>query len=179
MDEIWKAVEGYEGRLEVSNLGRVRTLPSVRIGTRNGVPHPQRKKGGIIRSHVLNAGYPVVAPKFGPSRKKMTVHRLVAKAFVPGYFEGATVNHKDGVKTNNRADNLEWVTLAENTAHQWETGLVNIRGERHPSAKLSDADVVAIKSRPGDSPTVLAREFGVSTSMIYKIRQGRKKGWMD
>lgn len=127
---------------------------------------------------LLRSGYLAVAPKFGTTRKKLTVHRLVAKAFVPGYFDGATVNHRDGDKTNNRADNLEWLTLAENTAHQWETGLVNIRGERHPNAKLSDANALAIMARPDDSPTALAREFGVSTSMIYKIRQGRKKAWL-
>jgi len=179
MSEEWRPVEGYEGSLEVSSLGRVRTMPSVRTGIRNGVPHPQRKSGVVLSQCVLNNGYLHVAPKFGPSRKKMLVHRLVAKAFVPGWFDGATVNHKDGNKLNNLPANLEWMTLAENTSHQWETGLVNIRGQRHPSAKLTDAQSLEIVARNVESPTLLAREYGVSVSMIYKIRQGRKKTWLS
>ena len=179
MSEEWRPVEGYEGLLEVSSLGRIRTLPSVRTGVRNGVPHLQRKRGVVMSPFILNSGYMCVAPKFGPSRKKLLVHRLVAKAFVPGWFYEATVNHKDGDKTNNLPPNLEWMTLAENTSHQWETGLVNIRGQRHPSAKLTDAQSLEIAARNIESPTLLAREYGVSVSMIYKIRQGRKKAWLS
>ncbi len=178
MSENWREVTGYEGRLEVSDLGSVRTLPSVRTGIRNGVPHPQRKRGMVMRPFKLSTGYLCVAPKFGADRKKLIVHRMVALAFVSGYFEEATVNHIDGDKTNNRADNLEWVTLAENTAHQWRIGLVDIRGEKHPSAKLSDDDVRAIRARPTESVAALANDFGVGRSLIYKIRQGRKKGWL-
>jgi len=148
------------------------------VGIRNGVPHPQRKRGVVMSPFVANNGYLHIAPKFGRIRKKLLVHRLVAKAFVDGWFEGATVNHKDGDKLNNLPVNLEWTTLAENTAHQWATGLVNIRGERHPSAKLSDAQTADIMARAADSPTLLAREYGVSVSLIYKIRQGRKKAWL-
>jgi len=178
MSEEWRPVEGYEGRLEVSSLGHVRTLPSVRTGIRNGVPHSQRKRGVVMSPFVANNGYLHIAPKFGVSRKKLLVHRLVAKAFVPGWFEGATVNHKDGHKLNNLPGNLEWATLAENTAHQWATGLVNIRGQMHPSAKLSDAQSAEIIARGTESPTKLAREYGVSISLIYQIRQGRKKAWL-
>tara|TARA_R110000822_G_scaffold27790_3_gene82674 strand:- start:4 stop:441 length:438 start_codon:yes stop_codon:yes gene_type:complete len=128
---------------------------------------------------IQNNGYQHVAPKFGASRKKLLVHRLIAKAFVAGWFDGATVNHKDGDKLNNLPQNLEWMTLAENTSHQWETGLVNIRGQRHPSAKLTDAQSLEIAARNAESPTLLAREYGVSVSMIYKIRQGRKKAWLS
>lgn len=178
MAEEWRSVEGYEGRLEVSSYGSVRTLPSVRTGMRNGVPVDQIKRGTTLSPFMLSIGYLCVAPKYGAERKKLLVHRLVAKAFVPGYFDGATVNHVDGVKTNNAPRNLEWVTLARNTELQWETGLVNLRGERHPSAKLSDSDVRLILRMPDASPTELARRFGVSTSLIYKIRQGRKKAWL-
>ena len=178
MAEEWRAVAGYEGQLEVSSDGRVRTLPSVRIGIRNGREHAQRKPGVVMSPFLAKNGYLHVAPKFGGSRKKLSVHRLVAAAFVPGQFDGATVNHIDGNKTNNDASNLEWATLSENTAHQWRIGLVDIRGERHPSAKITNADALNILSRRAESPTALAREFGVSTSLIYKIRQGRKKAWL-
>lgn len=174
MEEIWRAAIGYEGRLEVSSLGAVRTLPSVRASTRNGIANLQRKAGVVLSPYLLNNGYLVVAPKFGAVRQKLCVHRLVAMAFVPGHFDGATVNHMDGNKANNCVDNLEWLTLAENTAHQWAIGLVDIRGEKHPNSKLSDADADTIRNSSGDV-RALARQFGVSTSLIYKIRQGRKR----
>lgn len=178
MSENWRSVDGYEGLLEVSDAGAVRTLPSVRSGLRNGVPHVQRKRGTVLSPFVGKHGYEVVAPKFGDDRRKLLVHRLVAAAFVDGHFDGATVNHKDGNKRNNVPANLEWVTLAENTAHQWQTGLVNLRGELHPLAKLTDDDVQAIRARPSDSVRDLARDFGVGISLVYKIRQGRKKAWL-
>lgn len=122
-------------------------------------------------------GYPTVAPKFGPRRDKVLVHVLVAKAFVPGHFEGATVNHIDGDKTNNCAENLEWVTKADNTRHQWETGLVNLRGERHPNSKLTNGDAEEVKRRlaAGDSQAAIARHFGVSDTLIWCIKHGRKR----
>jgi hypothetical protein len=178
MEEIWQAAPGQEWRLEVSNLGRVRTLPTVRHGVRNGVPNVQRKSGRELRPFLNHSGYPTISLQHEGKRPKFFVHRFVALAFVPGYFDGATVNHIDGDKTNNRADNLEWVTLAENTALQWKTGLINFRGEKHPRAKLADRDVLAIRSRAGEHPKILAREFGVSEALIYKIRSGRKKAWL-
>jgi len=143
---------------------------------RAGKKNVQRKRGFDLRPHLNHGGYPTISLQFDGKRPKYFVHRFVALAFVPGYFEGATVNHKDGVKTNNRADNLEWVTLAENTAHQWETGLVDVRGEKHPSAKLTDAQVREIKARldAGENQTPLSREFGVSAALVSKIRRGKK-----
>src|SRR5689334_7053571 len=108
--ERWAKVAGYDW-LEVSDHGRVRTLNSIRVSIRNGKLNEQRKRGGVMSPFLLNTGYLCVAPKIGDSRKKLTVHRLVALAFVPGYFEDATVNHIDGAKTNNLWTNLEWVTL--------------------------------------------------------------------
>ena len=168
MKEIWKRIDGSDV-LEVSNLGRIRCLDGLRGG--------QQRKGTVYSPFLAKNGYLTIAPKFGASRKKLTVHRLVAAAFAPGFFEGASVNHKDGCKTNNRADNLEWITLAENTRHQWRTGLIDLRGEKHPSAKLTNADVAAIRTRliGGERITALANEFGVSAALIYKIKRGTKR----
>jgi hypothetical protein len=176
MGEIWVPAPGQEWRLEISNLGRVRTLPTVRYGLRSGVPNIQRKSGRLLQPYLNHAGYPTIALQHAGSRPKFFVHRFVALAFVPGYFDGATVNHIDGDKTNNRADNLEWVSLAQNTVLQWQTGLVNVRGERHPSSKLSDAQVREIKQRldSGEGQTPLSREYGVSVALVSKIRRGKK-----
>ena len=107
MTEIWKDIEGYEG-YQVSNLGRVRSVDRTVI--RGG---SKIKRKGMIRKLVPNnKGYLYVHIVNKPT---INVHRAVAKAFVPGYFDGAQVNHIDENKHNNRWDNLEWVTNKENS----------------------------------------------------------------
>lgn len=103
--EIWKKIDGFDGIYEVSNLGRVRSID--RIDDRNHF-----RKGIIMKSHSVNKGYQQII--LGKHREMRVVHRLVALAFVDGYFEGAQVNHKDENVKNNRADNLEWCTAKYN-----------------------------------------------------------------
>ena len=176
MTEVWKPFKGFEGIAEVSSLGNVRTLDTIRHGLRNGKPHAQRRKGRPVSPYKSRFGYMTIAFKIGSKRQKAFVHRAVGHAFVDGYFDGATINHKNGDKTDNRPENLEWCSLSDNTKHQWETGLVNIRGERHPSSKLTDAQTAAILhlSRAERSAKELAALYDVSEALIYKIRQGRK-----
>lgn len=175
--EKWKEVPG--GFLEVSDLGNVRTLSRLCSYSVDGVPRTQRRPSKLLSPWIARNGYLHVSLKDDTGRRnKLLVHRLVAGAFVSGWFDGATVNHIDGNKLNNLPGNLEWVTLAENSRKQWTDGLVNLRGQRHPSAKLTDAQSLEILRRSSESPTTLAREFGVSASLIYKIRQGRKKAWL-
>ena len=102
--EQWKDIEGYEGIYQVSSFGRVRSLDRVRPD-KNGVMQPF--KGKILGQYPLN-GYNHVALMKNCQHRTTKVHRLVALAFVPGYFDGAEVNHKDENRLNNRADNLEW-----------------------------------------------------------------------
>lgn len=116
MEEIWKDIECYEGIYQVSNLGRVRSLDRyyIRPHARNGVPTRYFKRGQIIATHPERNKYINVVLKHEGTKKNFMVHRLVAKAFVPGYFEGADVNHKDCNRQNNQADNLEWMTRSDN-----------------------------------------------------------------
>ncbi len=106
------------------------------------------------------------------------VHRMVARAFLKGEFPAAVVNHIDGNKAHNLPHNLEWVTRSENTKHAWETGLVACRGEDHPFAKLTAAQVSNIRERPKESVDNLAAEFAVTPRLIYGIRarEFRKNG---
>lgn len=98
MEEIWKDVEEYEGLYQVSNLGNVRSLNYGRTG-----------KVKILKSAIVS-GYPSVQLFKNGIAKNHYVHRLVANAFVEGYFEGALVNHIDENKQNNIWTNLEWCT---------------------------------------------------------------------
>lgn len=125
MTEDWRGIPGFSGRYEVSNLGRVRSTAELRRFThwRTGQEHFRQTKYKILAQQMQNSGYMLVQLFDGETRKAETVHRLVAGAFCGGFFDGAEVNHMDGVKTNNTPGNLEWVSRRENNLHAVEIGL--------------------------------------------------------
>lgn len=115
-DEVWKPIPGYEGYYEVSNMGRVRSLERrARFVSIHGKECTRRVRGRIVRGteHCTQHRITVMLSKEG-EKERVSVHRLVATAFVEnpnGYDE---VNHKDENPRNNRADNLEWCTRQYN-----------------------------------------------------------------
>ena len=108
ISEQWLPVLGYEGRYDISNLGKVRSL--------------HHKSVKYLKPSVSNTGYERVALWNGRITK-FSVHRLVATHFIPNPLSKEEVNHIDGNKTNNNADNLEWVSRSENQNHAIRTGL--------------------------------------------------------
>jgi hypothetical protein len=111
VEEIWKDVEGYEGLYQVSNFGRVKSLPR------------PKAKNGIMITGADTRGYARVSLYKNSAKKTVKVHRLVAAAFFEKVAGKEAINHIDGVKTNNHIDNLEWVTNSENRIHALMTGL--------------------------------------------------------
>jgi len=108
MKETWRPITQYENTHEVSNLGRIRKI----------------KNGRIYHLCKNNIGYVVVGLRVdGLPAKHYKVHRLVAKAFCPNDLNYPDINHKDGNKENNCADNLEWCTASQNTKHAHRIGL--------------------------------------------------------
>lgn len=118
-EELWRPIPGFGDKYEVSNLGGVRTTPFVARYThwRTGAEHFRQTKSKPVAQQKQNAGYMLVHLWHEDKRKACTVHRLVAHAFCEGFFEGADVNHIDGVKTNNLAANLEWLSRSDNHYH--------------------------------------------------------------
>lgn len=100
--------------------------------------------------------------------KKYFVHRLVAQLYVPNPDNKPQVNHKDGNKLNNRADNLEWVTNQENRHHAVKTGL-QVSGEKCPWSKLTKSDVDYIRSHSDLPRKILSEKFHVNPSHISAI----------
>lgn len=175
MEEAWLPVANFESLFMISDRGGFKALPTETWTMRFGRPLRHRRKERILRPGVGGGrDYRRVLPQVNGVVYRFYIHRLVAEHFVPGRFEGATVNHIDGDKDNNCASNLEWVTRSENTRLQWETGLLNVRGMRNPHHKLTTENARSI--RDSTAPLkVDAMKYGVSESTISRIRLG--KAW--
>jgi len=143
---------------------------------RNGVTVISTKPAQALKGERGAHGYQCVSVYMRKKRHRFLVHRLVARAFVDGYAENLTVNHINGDKNDNRASNLEWVTLAENTAKQWQTGLVDLRGDKHPGRRINSAIAAQIRERAkrGEPASRIAEDFGVSNSLVWLIRDGKR-----
>lgn len=111
--EIWKDIEGYENRYQVSNLGRVKSLD---MTITDILGRNKLYKGKILRKNLDKKGYETIVLKLGNSKpKKHYIHQLVLLTFdKESYFEGAIIDHVNTIKTDNRLENLHWVTQKDN-----------------------------------------------------------------
>ncbi len=171
--EVWKDIKGYEGLYQVSNFGRVKSLPRFRIGKSNSlVPINE----SIMKDTISNRGYNIISLCKNGKYKTLTIHSLVAKAFIPNSENLPEVNHKDGDKTNNNDWNLEWVTSSENKKHAHKIGLCNQIGEKNANHKLTKKDVLEIRAKyvPWKySLYKLANEYNVNDETIRAIIKNR------
>lgn len=147
-NEIWKDVSGYEGLYEVSNKGRVRR-------TIKRLLKP-RKDRGYVRLHFSKDG----------NSKNVSVHQIVLKAFGPPQQPGQVVNHKNGRKQDNRIENLEWVTIAENIRHRDEVLGTGPQGTGNGQAILTEDDVREIRQLRREGMTCR------SISLRYPVGRG-------
>ena len=129
-NEIWKDIEGYEGKYQVSNLGRVKSLSRLKyMGSSGYRLMPER-----ILKEADKKGYKTVVLCNENGHRNICVHKLVALSFIPNPFNLPQVNHIDENKSNNAVSNLEWVTAKENI--NYGTGIAR----RALSQKISQAN---------------------------------------
>lgn len=151
--EQWRDIPGYEGRYQVSDAGRV-------VGLK-----------GVLTPQVQNSGYQVVHLYLNGRRTVRLVHSLVAECFVHGRFNGANVNHRDGVKTNNAASNLEWVTRSQNMLHAVAAGLTNTPKKAVRGVSLTDGSELTFPSQLAAETTLAGR----ASSAVHHCLVGKKK----
>lgn len=175
---IWKFIKGYEGLYQVSDSGQIRSVSrKVSQISRYGSPMVRTYAGKPIVPRVGNRGYLYVNLSKGGKKKSYKVHRLVAFEFCSGFVEGFTVNHKDGDKLNNSANNLEWISSLDNLKHSREAGLKpkNEFGIKSPNFKGTIQVILDGHIFAELNGTREIREFGLNPSTVSAVICGRLK----
>lgn len=167
--EVWKDIPGYEGLYQASNMGQVRSLPRVVDRGRWGV---SRIRGRTLKPGG-NKGYRFVILRRNGKSETRFIHRLVAETFIGPLPEGLCTRHMDGNPGNNAVSNLEYGTNSEN-----QLDLYQYRGYHH---RLRPAEVLEIRRRlvSGERAVDIAKDYGVSRSLITEIKAGRCYRWLS
>ena len=171
--EIWKYISGYGEDYQVSNLGRVRSL--------------KRKNIKIMNIKINRHGYCTVYLTKNGILKTLTVHRLVAKAFIPNPENKKEIDHINTIKTDNRVENLRWATRYENcnnplTKEKIKNNHADISGKNHPcyGKYNNNGKKIVQLSEKGElikiwnSGMEIKRELGYDPSYISKCCNKKK-----
>lgn len=172
--ETWKAVPGFEGLYEVSDLGRVRSLDrTIETDCRWGGRITRRYRGQILKETKID-GYAHLTLYSPSGDRTAEVHVLVAAAFLGPRPAGQEVCHNGGYGLNNALRNLRYDTIRNNHADKKQHGTY-LYGEKHHLAKLTEDDVRRIRLRRGERLQDIADDFGVSRSLVSLIHL--RKAW--
>ena len=170
LSENAKDIPGFEGVYAVTEDGRVYSHSRV-VKAAHG--STQLRKGRWLKPKI-NQGRVL----YNIGAKWTFAHRIVAMTFLPNLENKPQVNHIDGNPLNNNVNNLEWCTQSENIKHAYATGLkkpIKFFGTKHPKHKLSDDDVLAIKSSK-ESLSVIAAKYGISKTWASRLK--RDANWV-
>lgn len=172
--EQWRDIGGYEGSYQISDLGRVKSLSRI---IWNGQPKlPRRLRERILRPIKSNTGYLNVKLCSGGFTSTMQIHQIVAATFIPNPNNKSQVNHRNGVKTDNRATNLEWHSALENTNHARSVLGYDNSKELNGQAKLTQDQILQIRHMYMTGE-YLQREigeiFGIHQAHVSRIILGK------
>ena len=166
--EDWKKIKGFEN-YKISSLGRIEVNLKFRKyrDYQSKILNPSLDKDGYLRTALTKEGKKYMKP----------IHRLVALNFITNTNKKPCVNHKNGIKTDNRIENLEWCTVKENNIHAIIFGLSGqLPGEKHHMSKLKEKEVLEIiNNKDNLSQWQLALVYNISQTQVSRIIN--KKTW--
>lgn len=172
MKTVWKDIVGYEGEYMVSSDGRVLSLGRT-IKISDGRKMPLKQK--VLVPHRLRHGYLAVSLT---GKKRKTIHRIVATAFLANPYNKPHVNHKNGNKADNRVANLEWCTPSENHLHSFrELGRkpgIRLKGSKHPKSKSIVAHMPDMNKIKFTSLHEAAEKLNLSVGLICLVLKGQR-----
>ena len=188
--EKWVDIQGYVGFYQISNLGRVKSL-SRTYYTYN---YLKKEKIKITRKEKYMSykkdsnDYMIVSLSRNGKTKAFTIHRLVASAFIPNPDNLPQINHINGIKTDNRVENLEWCTPSYNVEHSFKTGIRKMTSKQIKQAKENIKKAFESKRRKvyqltpegeviklWDSFTDIYKELHYSWGNIGQVCRGKQE----
>lgn len=157
--EQWVPIKDYEGLYEISNLCRIKSVDRKCISVKNNGDAFYRFLKGKVMGQTLEQDLylRINLTDINKKRDRLNAHRLLAIATIPNSENKPHVNHKNGIKWDNRYWNLEWATESENMQHAVDIGLkISVKGEKHGRSKLTEKQVLEIREIGN---TMLQREL--------------------
>lgn len=162
LNERWAEIKGWEGKYYISDHGRFKSLKGYR---------DTKSSEYITLGSCQPNFYPTVMLRDHGRKLTVRIHRLVAEYFLVKRAGDQCVNHKDGNKKNNHYSNLEWVTYKQNVNHAFNSGLINILGEKQHMAKLTKEKVIEMRQlfNDGVTQTAIGLKFGVDRRQVANV----------
>lgn len=167
--ELWKPVLEYEDYYMVSNKGRIKALDRIWICGNRG--STRRSCSKILKQSIVTGGYLGICLTKDGKKKTHQLHQLIANVFLPKIQGKNIINHKNGIKSDNRLENLEWCNHSENTRHAFANGLNKAHlGSEHGGSILNDDDVLYIRSVADKVTTKeLSLKYAVNPATIRNV----------
>ena len=175
--EIWKPIPSLNGDYEASSQGRIRSTKKI-ITKSNGIEYTRISK--VLKPALNPDGYESCGLSINGKNTTFKVHRLVAETFIENQERKPQVNHINGIKNDNKVENLEWVTISENIKHSYRKKLRNPKvGSLNGMSKLSEKEVSEIRIHAKNKGRYygraeLAKKYGVSECTIKEVVTRRK-----
>lgn len=179
--EVWKSIPGFPG-YEASNLGRIKAIPKL-FWNANAKKEVWRKERMMKGKHSIGRGYVVHTVNLGRNKsKRMLAHRLIALAHIPNPNNKPFINHINGIKHDNRVDNLEWVTKSENGIHAVNHGLHKpLRGSLNGMTVLTEElvrEIRRLRDEKGNKHKEIAAQLGLKSSTVRAVACGQNWAWL-